>query len=33
VLIFIAAKIFFELFINYERILAVAEKRQQQKKN
>ncbi len=31
ILIFIIVKIFFELFINFERILAVAEKRQRQK--
>jgi hypothetical protein len=32
VLIFIIIKIFFELFIQYDRILAIAEKRQMQKK-
>jgi hypothetical protein len=31
IVIFIAAKIFFELFINFERLLAIAEKRQRLK--
>jgi hypothetical protein len=33
ILIFIAVKIFFELFINFDRILVIAEKRQQQKED
>jgi len=32
ILIFVAAKIFFELFINYNRLLDIAEKRERLKK-